>query len=519
MYLRMLQMDDFVKVNHLKEITDPIYLEHKRPTPNGLFSYEIFGISQYDRSSIWAYVDLGGIFLHPLAAMNFKKYGSMYENIIYGLKTYRFENGKFIEDPENGDTGIDFLYDHYDDIDWRETESISSSERIKFLKQGKDRLFITKFPVCPPFYRDINDNTNIGIPVINDLYKKIISQSMALKRNGNFSFFGNLTKANIQKTLIEIFNHYISQVKGKNGIMRKYVMGRNIDYGIWLVMSAPKIDGERYTDMQVDFDHFGYPLHAILSMLKPFIFHATKEFFENEFLRTGGYEVYDPKTKSMFMGKFIEPELDYSDDFINNKIEQFIKGHSSRFESVKLPRIVGHEDDTFYMTLSGRFGRNGEIAKREMTWTDVFYIVASDVTKNKRCVMSRYPIEHFYSVCYPKVRVMSTIETTYAEINGIEYTHYPVVKPDTDSSNSFVNTLSPANVYLAGMGGDYDGDSVPSRCIFTDEGNADAERFSRDKKNFLNLVGKNIRTTERDFIQLLYSLTLPPKRVDLENPN
>ena len=519
MYLSMLQMDDFVKINKLAEITDPIYLEHKRPTPNGLFSYEIFGISQYDRSTIWAYIDLGAKFLHPLAAINFKKYGSMFENIIYGLKNYRFENGKFIEDPENGETGIDFLYDHYDDIDWRSTDSISSTERIKFLQQGKDRLFITKFPVTPPFYRDINDDANTGIPVINDLYKKIISQSLALKKNGNFSFFGNLTKANIQKTLIDIFNHYIKLLKGKNGLMRRYVMGRNIDYGVWLVLSSPKIDGERYTDMQVDFDHFGYPLHAILSMFKPFVFHATKEYFENMFLRSGDFVVKDPKTGNMFRAKFVEPELDFSDDFINKKIEQFIKGHSTRFEPIELPRIVGHENETHYMTLTGIFGSSKNIQERPMTWTDVFYIIANDITKNKRCIVSRYPIEHFYSLCYPKIRVMSTIETMPAEIDGVVYSHYPVVHPGEDSSNSFVNTLSPSNVYLKSMGGDYDGDSVPNRAIFTDEANIEAENFSRNKKNFLDLVGKNIRLTERDFIQLLYSLTLPPHTKTLEDPN
>lgn len=518
MYLKMLQVDDFVKINKLQEITDPIYLEHKKPTPNGLFSYEIFGISQYDRSTIWAYIDLGARFLHPLAAINFKKYGSIFENIIYGLKNYRFENGKFIEDADNGDTGIDFLYECYDNIDWRQTESISSTERINFLKQGKDKIFITKFPVCPPFYRDINDNSNIGIPIINDLYKKVISQSLALKRNGNFSFFGNLTKANIQKTLIEIFNHYVSQLKGKNGIMRRYVMGHNIDYGVWLVLSSPKIDGERYTDMQVDFDHFGYPLHAVLSMLKPFVFHGVKEFFENEFLRSGDYIITDPNTGKEFKTKFTKPELDFSDEYINKKIEQFIKGHSTRFETIYLPHIDG--DDTRYpMMLHGRFGASENITQRPMTWTDVFFIVATDVAKNKRAVMSRYPIEHFYSVCYPKIRVMSTLETIEADIDGVHYSHYPVVYPDKDSSNSFVNTLSPANVYLAAMGADFDGDSTPSRAIFTDEANQSAEKFSRDKKNYLNLVGKNIRTTERDFIQLLYSLTLPPHTKELEDPN
>ena len=521
MYLTILDIDNFVKINKLKEISDPIYLEHKRPTPNGLFSYEIFGVSQYDRSSIWAYIDLGAKFLHPLAAINFKKYGSTYENIIYGLKNYRFENGEFIEDPE-GDTGIDFLYENYDKIKWRKSQSITSTERIDFLKQGKDKIFITKFPVCPPFYRDINDNANIGIPVVNELYKKVISQSLALKKSGSFSFFGNLTKANIQKNIVEIFNHYVKQLKGKNGLMRKFVMGRNIDYGVWLVLSAPRIDGERYTDMQVDFDHFGYPLHAILSMFKPFIFHGVKEFFENEFLRSGDYSYIDEVDgkEETYTLKFVEPELDFSDDFLNKKIEQFIKGHSTRFEPVKLPRILGHEnEERLDMRLRGRFGASKNITNRPMTWTDVFFIVAVDVVKNKHSVMSRYPIEHFYSVCHPKIRVMSTTETEWAEIDGVEYKWYPIVHVGEDSSNAFVNTLSPANVYLGGMGGDYDGDSVPSRGVFTDEANKDSDNFSRDKKNFLNLVGGNIRTTERDFVQLAYSLTLPTTRVPLEDPN
>lgn len=454
MYLKMLNMDEFVKDNNLQEITDPIYLEHKRPTPNGLFSYEIFGISQYDRSTIWAYIDLGARFLHPLAAINFKKYGSVYENIIYGLKNYKMVNGEFVEDPE-GDTGIDFLYDNYDKIKWRETPSITSTERIKFLKQGKDKIFITKFPVCPPFYRDINDNANVGIPVVNEMYKKIISQSIALKRRGSFAFFGNLTKANIQHTLVDILNHYVDLVKGKGGILRQSVMGKNIDYGTWLVLSAPKINGERYTDMMVDFDHFGYPLAAILSMFKPFIFRAVKEFFENEFSRSGKYSAIDKRGRIVSLD-LIDPEIEYSDDFINKKIAQFINGHSTRFESIKIPK--NEQGIDAYMVLTGRFGASPEISSRPMTWTDLFYIIATQETKNKHVMQSRHPIEHFYSVAYCKIRVMSTIETIPANIDGIEYKWYPLVRPDEDSSNAFVNTLSPCNVYLAAEGGDYDGD-------------------------------------------------------------
>lgn len=516
MYLKLLDMDKFVAVNGLVEITDPVYLEHKKPTPEGLFSREIFGITQYDRSTVWAYMDLGAKFLHPLAAVNFKAYGTMFENMIYSLKNYRFENGKFIEDEENGETGVDFLYSHYDEIEWRETPSISSSERIKFLKQGKDKLFITKFPICPPYYRDINDNSNIGIPVVNELYKKIISQSSALKRGGTFSFFGNLTKSNIQRTIVDIYNHYISLVKGKNGILRKSVMGRNVTYGTWLVVSAPVISGERYTDMSVDFDHFGYPLAAVLSMFKPFILHEIKEFFENEFIRTGtvGHRSNDGEIKQLH---YIDPMSEFTNDFINNKISQFINGHSTRFEAIKTP--TNHENIKGYLSLKGRFKGSTEISTRALTWTDVFYLAAVRAVANKHSVQSRYPIEHFYSLSYPKIRVMSTINTISAFIDEVEYKWYPDVKPNMDSSNMFVNTMSPCNVHIAAQGMDFDGDSVPNRGIFTTEANIDAVNFSRDKKNFLNLVGKNIRTTERDFIQLIYSLSKPPITVNLEDLN
>ena len=53
-----------------------------------------------------------------------------------------------------------------------------------------------------------------------------------------------------------------------------------------------------------------------------------------------------------------------------------------------------------------------------------------------------------------------------------------------DSSNMFVNTMSPCNVHIAAQGMDFDGDSVPNRGIFTTEANIDAVNFSRDKKNF-----------------------------------
>ena len=294
-------------------------------------------------------------------------------------------------------------------------------------------------------------------------------------------------------------------------------MGRNIDNGVWLVMSSPVIDAERYTDMMVDFDHAGYPLAAICSMAKPFILKYLKDYFDNEFLRTGKYPAINKKGEVIYLD-LINPESEYSIDFLDDKISQFIKGYSTRFEPIKIPKNRQNIDN-LYMVISGRFGGSSAITSRPATWTDVIYLAAERAVANKYVMSSRYPIEDFYGIFYVKPRIMTTTRTTKAIIDGVEYPFYPVVEVNKDSSHSFINTMSPSNVYLQGMGGDYDGDSIPNRMIFTDEANAEAAKFTRDPKNFVNLNGVNIRTTTKDFIQSLYSLSKPTDKVKLVDLN
>lgn len=81
---------------------------------------------------------------------------------------------------------------------------------------------------------------------------------------------------------------------------------------------------------------------------------------------------------------------------------------------------------------------------------------------------------------------------------------------------SIINLLMVPNVK---RGWWYSPNAIPNRMIFTDEANLDAEKFTRNKKNFLNLVGQNIRVTERDFVQSIYSLSKPPTQISLDDLN
>ena len=122
--LDLLDVDKFVKVNELQEITNSVYFSRDGiPSPDGLLSNEIFGISKEDRSNIFAYIDLGGWFLHPLIYKIWSRMDSNLTAIIHGTKSFRIDAaGQFVED-ENGENGIEFIRKNIDKIRIRRTDS------------------------------------------------------------------------------------------------------------------------------------------------------------------------------------------------------------------------------------------------------------------------------------------------------------------------------------------------------------------------------------------------------------
>ena len=55
-----------IKYNNLQEVSNPIFfIRDNIPTPDGLLSNEIFGITKESREGIWAYIDLKDWFIDP----------------------------------------------------------------------------------------------------------------------------------------------------------------------------------------------------------------------------------------------------------------------------------------------------------------------------------------------------------------------------------------------------------------------------------------------------------------------
>lgn len=87
MKLDLFNIQSFIDANNCPEVTNPIFWSYDgNPTPDGLFSYELFGFSDEDRKHIFGYIDLKGKYIHPLIYITMTaKMGSL-GKIITGQK-------------------------------------------------------------------------------------------------------------------------------------------------------------------------------------------------------------------------------------------------------------------------------------------------------------------------------------------------------------------------------------------------------------------------------------------------
>jgi len=220
MKLDIVDLNRFIRVNNLKEVTNPNTFEQGYfPTDDGILSYKIFGLSgSYDRSTIFAYIDLKKHFLHPLIYKNLKTMNRKITGLISGEKYFSITgDGQLIEDNENGNTGIEWLYNNWEKIKWKKTNSYTHDASITLLTQlKKSEIFVDKWIVLPAAHRDVNLNDiktgKVSQDKLNDFYNQLILLSQSV--NDDFDFMSYLTENKIQMKLVDIFEYLISYVGG-----------------------------------------------------------------------------------------------------------------------------------------------------------------------------------------------------------------------------------------------------------------------------------------------------------------
>lgn len=525
----VLDVESFIKANNVQEITDPIFfIKNGVPTPEGLLSNEIFGITKEERSNIFGYIDLYDWFLHPLAYIEWSRMDSRIKDIVFGTKKFIInDKGDFEEDP-NGKCGIKFLKDNFSKIKIKSTESAKRDSKIKFLKNNEKDIFIKKYIVIPAYYRDVNstDGGRVGVGELNKYYSSLIIAVRSLKETQEYGFsMSDMTKGRIQETLVNIYNYLCGTgsektdgvgLSKKHGVIRTSVMSKTSDNGTRLVISAPTIKAENVEDLMVDTDHCALPLASALVNFKPFIIFNVKRFFENEFSNNPTHTVINKKTGEITSVEIKNPEMVFSDEEIEKQMNKFIHGYSKRLTPVEVPLANGN---TAYATFKGQLYTKKQIENdparntlltRKLTWCDVFYIAAVEATKDKCVLITRFPMDSYWNEFPAKVRI-STIKNTEPIVIGSSlYKWYPKIRDEdinTNTSNMFIDTLQFSNINLKSITGDYDGDQTGCKAVWSVEANEECMKIINSKNYFLDLNCNNIKISTNEAIQSLYSLT------------
>lgn len=493
--IELLDQEKFIKKNELKEITNPAFFSASgAPTPDGLLSNEIFGITQGDRSGIFAYIDLGDWFIDPSCYKVLLRLDRKFNEIVHGTQTYSInDNGELIEDPY-GDTGIRWLRKNFGKINLEKKDSKSAARemRVQYIKLNyeKGRMFIRKCIVIPPYYRDVNTTGKYtGVGQINTLYVNLITAARSLRENNDYGLsMADTTCARIQDTLKNIYDWYCGNTNpnlkdkgtgmaGKFGIIRRANMSKTSDYSSRLVLTAPELKVESQKNLMVDLDKSAVPLAAVAADFFPFMMFHMRKFFEMQFQNTNVYPIINGLGEIKYL-PIKDPMYVFNDDVLRARLKEFLYSYDNRFIPIEVPidwdsvndDIIKKNVKNIYMKFRGSYTINEKFSitaddnqepalRRPLTWCDVIYVAAKNATKGKITSITRYPFDSYFNTVYTKIEVSSTKETEPIYLDGEYYPFYPKIRLDDimqQTGNKFVDTMQVCNLYVKGMGGDYD---------------------------------------------------------------
>lgn len=445
-----------IKINHLKEVTNSVALVRNQPTPDGVLSYEIFGSSTQARRETMAYIDLHGHYMYPNAAAKLRSYSSLLSEILFGTTLYSFDQktGTFARDDENGTSGPEFLYNCWPYIKNPPKESVTTKEVEQFFHKDRDKLFLTKILVMPPFFRDKNETTGAQMSLfdINPIYNSIISYTQNMANYTNlYQSMTYLTQGRVQQLLVDLYNKVIvDKVKGnpsKFGMLRRAMLSKNIDYSGLMVISSTVLHTNEMDEVITRFGYAVIPLARACAMFFPFIVHALKNYFDRLFIQGGKFPVniVNPEThKREIQYRTVSESFDES--YVTHLISRFINSPSTRFDPVEVPDHQGK------IAFVGTYYKDELNFQRTMTVTDLLYIVAKDALSDKHVYVTRYPLDNYNGQFPARIELSTTIKTRPVRYGEKIYQYYPVI--EGDPNNVFVESFTISNTFLDAMGGD-----------------------------------------------------------------
>lgn len=474
--------NEIIKVNKLEEIKNSSYLINNQPTEDGLFSYQIFGKpGSTKRKFQWAYIDLQKKFLHPLVYDALYKTDRKLPDLIKGEVFAKLdtETGelKYVDSANESQagvfTGIQGFYENFKKMKFRRGDSKGRHDNLAFIRSlDIDQIFIDKFLVIPPFYRDIDlsAGNTMSTDEVSDIYKKVISLSKQFDKNSSsLIFVGYNTEWAIQDSLNELYAMLTKKNSKKNGYIRKSLLGKNVDYSARGVISSAKMATNTSADQLVHFGEIGVPLHMILTSFLPFVmFQLQNRFFSS--YRDGSLVIYNANSDKLDKIDEISIE-EFSSKNFEKLINIYARSKEDRLNKLYIKNSKG-EEIPFIPFPDLHKGTSNKDSKRARdrnivpgTITDLLFHAARFAIEDKYVYMTRYPIEDYLNITPVKPVIVTTRNTIELGLNitdsgksnivsHIVVRDYPYV--EDKKKVEWIDSCIPHYSYLPALGGDFD---------------------------------------------------------------
>lgn len=514
----VMDVDAFIQRNSLQQVTSlavhaPSSIEFH---PSGLFSEPIFGeIGSTTRLTRHGWIELNATLLSPIVFKNILKLGDLYGEIMAGRSYARYDPitknfERVYGDPEktpDADTGYSFFMEHYPEMVFSRSDSMQRDNRIKLVTMYRDRAMIRRMLVHPAGLRDVElAEAQITQDEINKLYIKLLALSFAIPAGARSRHYDGV-RYELQMILVAIYDHFENLMTGKSGFLQGAHGARRLIGGTRNVITAASYDAltpDHPRALKSDETMVG--LFQTMKAFEPLVVHHMKTTFLNPIFGidvASSVAVINPKTYALEYREFGPDALNtfVGPQAINAMISRF-RNSDVRAKPVAIRDVTKR---TYYLCLVYQMGdeivlfRNLDDLKslldqpidlknvRPLTWIELFYLVTMAAVAGRHVTVTRYPVIEAGS-CYPsKIHVATTEPSRTVTLRDLisghlamSYPEYPII------GGAYCDSVVVSTDRIAGLGADYDGDTVSINPVYTDEGNAEIANYLESPKRFLN---------------------------------
>lgn len=522
--IRVMDVDKFVQENRLLQVTTSLIKEPSTNefNPDGLFSEEIFGrIGTLERMTTLGYIDLNMKIIAPVLFNTLKKLGGFYVDLMAG-RVWAVWNSKkadferVFEDPEtvpNAGTGFTFFVKYFPQIKYKLSESLTREAKVDLLNEYRAIGLYDKYLVQPAGLRDIQNDAGgrMILDDINALYASLLSYSKALPPGTTSPLYDGV-KFNVQSKANEIYSYIDSTMSGKRGFMQGSYASRKVALGTRNVITAVSYNAASPDDPQaLKPDESVLGVFQAMKAFQPKVFFHLKTTFFNAIFgddsSSNTIALINPKTLKLEYQDITQDEkLKWiSSDGINNAINKFIN-----IDIRDKPLIVRNADGKpFYLMMVyddndgitlfrslddlSKLGHPIDKSKvRPLTWIEACYIATFMAVQDSYVFITRYPVLGDAS-CYPsKVHLASTIPGRVVYLRDLQYPDIPLAMfPEYPIlGNAYEDTVKVAYDRIAGLGADYDGDTVSVNAVMAEDVNERCALYMASKRALVNTQRK-----------------------------